>query len=138
MNSIFNYTLAEFNETSVRLHRQWINTTSPTSSESYGADLWLTIPPESSARLSASNESSYSPTVDIVVPQDASNALVNVAVVTNETSLTGLDTQQLFLPPDTNGSQALQQVLQGLADGNSSAAQQVCTSLAETPCEIAL
>ena len=27
MHEIFNYTLAEFNDTSVKLHRQWINAT---------------------------------------------------------------------------------------------------------------
>lgn len=51
MHDIFNYTLGEYNDTSVRLHRQWINTTSPTSERYKGADLYLTVPVESSARL---------------------------------------------------------------------------------------
>ena len=133
MHSVFNYTLGEYNDTSVRLHRQWINTTSPTSSLYKGADLYLTVPEGSSARLAvtpASNGTRAPPTVNIVVPstadaQDSARTL-RVTVVSNETSLTGLDTQALFLPQNgTNGTQALETALQGLADGTNVAAQQV-------------
>ncbi|KAH9902577.1 hypothetical protein C8Q73DRAFT_670858 [Cubamyces lactineus] len=128
MHDIFNYTLASYNDTSVRLHRQWINTTSPTSSTYKGADLYLTVPSGSPARLSVTpgNNGTWTPPmVDILVPGGGQNGTVRVTVVTNETSLMGLDTQRLFLPEGTNGSQALQTALQGLADGENEAAKQV-------------
>ncbi|KAI1797436.1 hypothetical protein LXA43DRAFT_984433 [Ganoderma leucocontextum] len=132
MHDIFNYTLGEYNDTSVRLHRQWINTTSPASSRYNGADLYLTVPAESSARLSVTpgNNGTWTPpTVDIIVPstadaQDSARTL-RVTVVTNETSLPGLNTQALFLQNGTNGTQGLGTALQGLADGTNVAAQQV-------------
>ena len=128
-----NYTLAEYNDTFVRLHRQWINTTSPTSSDYKGTDLYLTVPTESSARLAVTpgNNGTWTPpTVDIIIPSatDGQNTTgtLRVTFVTNETSLTGLDTQALFLPQNgTNGTQALETALQGLADGTNPAAQQV-------------
>ena len=138
MHDIFNYTLAEYNETSVRLHRRWINTT---SSEDYnGADLYLSVPVGSAARLAVTpgdNGTWTPPTVDIVVPSESGTGglngsqagIVTVKVVTNETSLAGLDTGELFLPEDTNGTLALQTALQELASGNLTAAQQVCAFL---------
>lgn len=132
MHSIFNYTLTSYNETSVRLHRQWINTTSPDSSRYLGADLYLTVPVGSPVRLAVTpgdNGTWTPPTVDIIVPASADPAqagVVTVKVVTNETSLPGLDTQRLFLPQDGNETTALQNVLQGLSDGESDAAKQVC------------
>ncbi|KAI0709912.1 hypothetical protein C8Q76DRAFT_811912 [Earliella scabrosa] len=128
MRDIFNYTLAEHNETSVRLHRRWINTTSPASAEYNGADLYLTVPPSSAVRLSVTpgyTGSCMPPTIDVVLPEGAKKGVVTVKVVTNETTLPGLNTQDLFLPESTNGTQALQTVLQGLATGNATAAQQV-------------
>ena len=129
MHDIFNFTLAEYSDTSVRLHRQWINTTSPNSSDYKGADLHLTVPAQSSARLSVTPGSSSTspPVVDIIIPPgSAGNNTIRVTVVTNETSLRGLDTEALFLPQnDTDESQALETALQGLADGSSAAAQQV-------------
>ncbi|PIL29853.1 hypothetical protein GSI_08060 [Ganoderma sinense ZZ0214-1] len=133
IHSVFNYTLGEYNDTSVRLHRQWINTTSPTSSLYKGADVYLTVPAESSARLvvtPAKNDTRNPPAVDIVVPSaadaEASARTLRVTVVTNETSLTGLDTQALFLPEnERDGTRALETALQGLADGTNVAAQQV-------------
>ncbi|KAI0366300.1 hypothetical protein BV20DRAFT_1124361 [Pilatotrama ljubarskyi] len=129
MHEIFNYTLASYNDTSLRLHRRWINTTSPESSTHKGADLFLTVPSGSSARLAVTpgNNGTWTPpTVDIIVPAGGEQgATVRVAVVTNETSLPGLDTQRLFLPESTNGSQALQTALKGLASGVSDAAKQV-------------
>ncbi|KAI0329281.1 hypothetical protein GY45DRAFT_1416531 [Cubamyces sp. BRFM 1775] len=128
MHEIFNYTLASYNDTSVRLHRQWINTTSPTSLTYKGADLYLTVPSGSPARLSVTpgNNGTWTPpTVDILVPGGGQNGTVRVTVVTNETSLMGLDTQRLFLSESTNGSQALQAALHGLADGENEAAKQV-------------
>ncbi|KAL7279357.1 hypothetical protein ACG7TL_007198 [Trametes sanguinea] len=126
MHEIFNYTLASYNDTSLRLHRRWINTTSPTSSAYNGADLYLTVPAGSAARLAVTpgNNGTWTPpTVDVLVP--AAGGTVRVAVVTNETSLVGLGTERLFLPESTNRSRALQTALQGLADGQSDAAQQV-------------
>ncbi|KAI0350022.1 hypothetical protein OH77DRAFT_1431415 [Trametes cingulata] len=128
MHEIFNYTLASYNNTSLRLHRQWINTTSPDSSTYKGADLYLTVPSGSSAQLAVTpgNNGTWTPpTVDIVVPDGGQGSTVRIAVVTNETSLPGLDTQRLFLPENTNGSQALQTALKGLASGETEAAKQI-------------
>lgn len=132
MHSIFNYTLTSYNETSVRLHRQWINTTSPDSSRYRGADLYLTVPAESPARLAVTpgdNGTWTPPTVDIIIPASADPGqagVVTVKVVTNETSLPGLVTQRLFLPENATETTALQNVLQGLSDEESNAAKQVC------------
>ncbi|RDX43809.1 hypothetical protein OH76DRAFT_1409762 [Lentinus brumalis] len=126
MHDVFNYTLADHSETSVRLHRRWINTTSPASADYNGADLYLSVPADSAARLSVtpgSNGTWIPPIVEIVVPRGGGT--VTVKVVTNETSFPGLDTEDLFLPEGTDGSQALQTALQGLASGNLTAAQQV-------------
>ena len=128
MRDIFNYTLAEYNETSVRLHRRWINTTSPASAEYNGADLYLTVPPSSAVRLAVTpgNNGSWTPpAINVVLPERTEKGVVTLKVVTNETTLPGLNTQDLFLPESTNGTQALQTVLQGLATGNATAAQQV-------------
>lgn len=128
MHDIFNYTLAGHNETSVRLHRQWINTTSPTSADYKGADLYLSVPLESAARLVVTpgdNGTWSPPVVDILVPEGGQGGIVRVQVVANETSLRGLDTEELFLGENTNGTEALKTALEGLASGNSSAAQQV-------------
>ncbi|TBU38411.1 hypothetical protein BD309DRAFT_1022886 [Dichomitus squalens] len=131
MHEIFNYTLAEYNHTSVRLHRQWINTTSPTSSDYKSADLYLTAPAGSSAQLSVTPGNTWTPpTVNIIVPSTSegqnTTSILRVTMVTNETSLTGLDVQALFLPQNgTNATQALETALQGLADGTNAAAQQV-------------
>ena len=124
--------VSAYNTTFLRLHRQWINTTSPTSSIYKGADLYLTVPENSTAQLSVTpgdNGTWTPPTVDILVPPGSSGGIVTVAVVTNETSLAGLNTEGLFLPESTNGTQALQTALVGLADGNSTAAQQVSKDL---------
>lgn len=134
MHSIFNYTLTSYNETSVHLHRQWINATSPDSSRYRGADLYMTVPVGSSARLAVTpgdNGTWTPPTVDIIVPASADPrpaGVVTVKVVTNETSLPGLDTQRLFLSQNASETSALQNVLQGLSDGESDAAKQVCSA----------
>ncbi|KAI9066083.1 hypothetical protein FKP32DRAFT_1610261 [Trametes sanguinea] len=128
MHEIFNYTLASYNDTSLRLHRRWINTTSPASAAYRGADLYLTVPAGSPARLAVTpgtNGTWAPPGVDIVVPGGSAGATVRVAVVTNETGSVGLGTERLFLPEGANGSRALQTALRGLADGESDAAKQV-------------
>ncbi|KAI0648904.1 hypothetical protein C8Q79DRAFT_903844 [Trametes meyenii] len=124
LHEIFNYAVASFNETTLRLHRQWINTTSPTSSAYKGADLYLSVPSGSPARLGVT-PGNNAPTIDILVPAGGQDGRVTVAVMTNETSLPGLDTQRLFLPESMSGSQALQTALKGLANGQSEAAKQV-------------
>ncbi|KAI0671937.1 hypothetical protein C8Q78DRAFT_806310 [Trametes maxima] len=125
LHEIFNYTVASYNETALRLHRRWINTTSPTSSIYKGADLYLSVPSGSPARLGVT-PGDAAPTIDILIPAGAQQGgTVTVAVVTNETSLPALDTQRLFLPESTNRSRALQTALKGLASGESEAAKQV-------------
>lgn len=129
MHDIFNYTLASFNSTFVRLHRQWINTTLGDAPGTFrGADLELSVPANSSAQFSVTpgNNGTWTPpTVDILVPQNASAGVVRVAVVTNETSLVGLNTQSLFLSNGTGGAEGLQTALQGLSSGENEVAKLV-------------
>ncbi|KAJ3552842.1 hypothetical protein NM688_g3936 [Phlebia brevispora] len=127
MHEIFNYTLWSYNDTFVRLHRRWINSTSENQSVFKGADLYLSVPPESPVQIAVTpgtNGSYTPPVIDILVPSNASG-IIRVAVVTNETSLLGLDTEDLFLPESGNGTQGLRTALQGLAEGGNSAADQV-------------
>ena len=129
MHEIFNYTLDSFNETFVRLHRQWINTTLGDLPSTFrGADLELSIPSNSTAQFSVtpgSNGTWTPPEIDILVPVNSTNGIVRVAVVTNETSLTGLDTQALFLSNSSVDSVGLQTALQGLSNGTNEVANQI-------------
>ena len=129
MHGIFNYTLHSYNNSFVRLHRQWINTTLGDSPGTFrGADLELSVPSNSTAQLSVTpgNNGTWTPpTIDILVPPNSTSAVVRVAVVTNETSLTGLHTQALFLTNETSGTAGLQTALQGLANGTKESAKQV-------------
>ncbi|KAF8637779.1 hypothetical protein AX17_002570 [Amanita inopinata Kibby_2008] len=127
-HEIFNYTLNEYNATSVRLHRQNINQTIDpvTGGLVYkGADLYMSIPSGSDAQLSVtpSNNGSYTPaTINILVPPGATNPTLRIRVVTNETSLVGLDPQQLFLETSQATTPAIKTALQGLNDGSNFAA----------------
>lgn len=149
MHEIFNYTLAEHSSTSVRLHRHYINSTSssitPSSSNSSrnpkplppdvfkGVDLYLSIPQGSSARLSVTpghNGTFTPPKIDIIVPHEddshsrTQSPILRVRVLTNETSLVGLDTQSLFLTQEDGSTLALQTALDGLANGTNTVANQ--------------
>ncbi|EKM58475.1 uncharacterized protein PHACADRAFT_193593 [Phanerochaete carnosa HHB-10118-sp] len=125
MHDIFNYTLDSYNSSFVRLHRKWINTTLGDPPGTFrGADLYLSIPSNSSAQFSVTNNT-WAPTVDILVPAGPSSGIVRIAVVTNETSLAGLKPQSLFLANATSGNEGLQTTLQGLANGSSEPAKQV-------------
>ena len=144
MHEIFNYTLASFSSTEVRLHRQYINssesTTAPSSSprhphphpnvpEFKSVDLILSIPSGSSAKLSVkpgTNGSFTPPTIDILLPhqrpthQGVIGAIkqtqnhVRVQVWTNETSLAGLDVDELFLTPKEANTTTIKDALQSL------------------------
>jgi len=149
MHEIFNYTLLSFSSTEVRLHRQYINSTSPATTVPLGStqshpkpfpqvfksvDLYFSIPPDSSARLSvkpSAKGTSTPPAINIILPTtgrtgksghniDASELPkrqsnhVRVQVMTNETSLVGLDVAGLFLTPEEASTQTLQTVLEGL------------------------
>ncbi|KAF8624481.1 hypothetical protein AX17_007110 [Amanita inopinata Kibby_2008] len=131
MHEIFNYTLSDYNLTSVRLHRQNINQTvdSTTGQMSYkGADLYLSIPTGSDAQLSVipSTNGTYTPPdIKILVPSGATNPVVRMRVLTNETTPLGLDAQELFLQDSEATTPAIQTALQGLNDGSNIAATQV-------------
>ncbi|TFK74714.1 hypothetical protein BDN72DRAFT_854008 [Pluteus cervinus] len=129
MHQIFNYTLASFNATTIRFHRQNINLTMTASgNEAYKtADLYLSIPESSTAQLSVRPAESVisPPTVSILIPEDATNSILRLRFVTNETSPLGLDPADVFQSPTTARNAQLRQVLQGLADGSKLAAQQV-------------
>ncbi|KAF7799662.1 hypothetical protein EIP86_010902 [Pleurotus ostreatoroseus] len=126
MHEILNYTLASYNNTSVRLHRRWINSTEEDPSVFKGADLYLDIPSGSPASLhvTPANEAASSPVISIIVPSNASG-VARVTFVTNETSLVGLDTNSLFLPEVNNGTQGLRTALNGLTGGKIAAGDQI-------------
>ena len=131
MHEIFNYTLDSFNKTFVRLHRQWINTTLGDPPSTFrGADLELSVPSNSTAKFSVvpgNNRLGKPPIIDILVPPNSTEGIVRVAVVTNETSLVGLDTQALFLSTNSsvNTSVGLNTALQGLSNGTNGVANQL-------------
>ncbi|PFH50459.1 hypothetical protein AMATHDRAFT_61004 [Amanita thiersii Skay4041] len=131
MHEIFNYTLNEFNDTSVRLHRQAINATAdPTTGEMLfkGADLYLSVPSGSDAQLSVtpSNNGTFTPpTINILVPSAATSPIIRARVVTNETSPVGFNTQDLFLEVSQGSTPGIQTALHGLSDGTNEAANQV-------------
>lgn len=130
MHEIFNYTLTSHNSTSVRLHHRYINSTSSDSPTTFkGADLYLSVPPGSDTRLSVTpgNNGSYTPpTIRILVPQSASGiSTLRVRVLTNETSLIGLNTQDLFLSEDAGTTPGIKTALNGLSNGTNEVAQQV-------------
>ncbi|PPQ63764.1 hypothetical protein CVT24_004273 [Panaeolus cyanescens] len=139
MHEIFNYTLLEHSSTAVRLHRQYINATTTSavqrnpstrskSQQSFkSVDLYLSIPPGSSVKFSVTpttNGALSPPKIDIIVPPRAISGPQNIAdtrnavrfrVVTNETSLVGFDTDDLFMTPDQGTTTTLQGVLKGLS-----------------------
>ncbi|GJE96208.1 hypothetical protein PsYK624_124020 [Phanerochaete sordida] len=129
MHDIFNYTLDSYNASFVRLHRQWLNTTLGDPAGSFrGADLYLSVPSNSSAQLSVApgtNGTWTPPTINILVPPTTASGVIRVAVVTNETVLAGLDTPSLFLANSTGGGEGLEATLQGLAAGDSDPAKQI-------------
>ena len=133
MHQIFNYTLASFTDTTVRLHRQNINLTTTASGDKVykTADLYLSIPEGSTAQLSVKPATSFTspPTVNILVPDDATNSFVRLRFVTNETTPAGLDPVDVFQNPSTARNAQLRQILQGLGDGSNPAAQQVHITL---------
>ncbi|KAF8190877.1 hypothetical protein BJ912DRAFT_315929 [Pholiota molesta] len=140
MHEIFNYTLSSFSPTEVRLHRQYINSTSTqgprgNSTQFKSVDLYLSIPPTSLARLSVRpghNGTFTPPTIDIVLPPTKSSPLnsssvlalpkppvvadniVRVRVVTNETSLVGFNPDSLFLSPQEASDPAINTAITSL------------------------
>ena len=126
MHEIFNYTVLSQNETFVRLHHRWINSTADDPSQFRGADLLLSIPTTSSARLSfqPGNNGTFAPPTIGIITCNASN-VVRFAVVTNETSLVGLNPHELFLSESANGTSGLQTTLRGLANGANFVANEV-------------
>ncbi|KAF8161426.1 hypothetical protein B0H34DRAFT_653240 [Crassisporium funariophilum] len=137
MHEIFNYTLLSHSSTEVRLHRQYINSTStssvPTQNSKHpqkplpeifkSVDLYISIPPGSSARLTVtpSNNGTFTPPkIDIVFPSHGATptpdigAHVRVKVLTNETSLVGFDSAKLFLTPEEASTDVVKGVLDAL------------------------
>ncbi|KDQ56402.1 hypothetical protein JAAARDRAFT_195047 [Jaapia argillacea MUCL 33604] len=126
MHEIFNYTLYSYNTTNIRLHRQYINTTNSSSSIYKGADLYLIAGSGTKFSVTPGNNGTYTPpTIDILVPSGSQNGTVRVKVVTNETSLAGLNPQSLFLNQSSGSTPGIQLALNGLADGSNPVADQV-------------
>jgi hypothetical protein len=141
MNPIFNYTLGKFNESSVWLHHRYINSSTASGSDSSNKDqnlhkytsLHLSVPPDESAtrfRVTP-NTVNGSPTIDIYSPMSDSNSTqirVRIRVLSNETSLDGLDSSSLFLNESQATTPGILKALQRLEDGASGigeAAEQV-------------
>jgi len=127
MHEIFNYTLTSFNATFVRLHHQYINSTGNGSTIFKGADLYLSTT-DNSTRISVTpgNNGTFAPpTINIFVPSgEHAKGTILARVLTNETSLTGLNTESLFLV-SANGTNGLSTALGGLANGTDVTADQV-------------
>ena len=122
MHEIFNYTLAEFNDTSVKLHRQWINATASGSFRT--ADLIVNAVDGAHFYVTPGNNGSYTPPrVDIIV--DEGGGTVQMLFVTNETTVLGLAPKTLFLSPENTSNPGVMTAIQGLANGSSVDAQQV-------------
>ena len=127
MHEIFNYTLEAYNSTFIRLHRRWINDTADSLNLHKGADLYLISPPESKVWFNVTPNSlnTPSPRIDILIPNRGTNSTIQVKVLTNDTSLSGLDPENLFLTPNHDQPIGLETALRRLADEASDAANQV-------------
>ncbi|KAF9477873.1 hypothetical protein BDN70DRAFT_933848 [Pholiota conissans] len=137
MHEIFNYTLSSFSATEVRLHRQYINSTSESQLGQNSrvhpkvfksVDLYLSVPPSSKARLSvhpSRNGTFTPPTIDIILPRSsqpltfgslvqARENFIRVRVVTNETTLVGFDPASLFLSEEEASDPAIKTAIASL------------------------
>ncbi|KAK7472324.1 hypothetical protein VKT23_000443 [Stygiomarasmius scandens] len=131
MNSVFNYTLGEFNESSVWLHHRYINASdsSNQNSEFKYTSLHLSTPSSSLARFSVTPNATAngSPIINIYTPSSGGSP-VRVRVLSNETSLPGLNPPALFLNESDAATPGVLTALQKLRnenDGFGEAAQQV-------------
>ncbi len=96
MHEIFNYTVAYANSTSLRLHRQWTNATADGMFK--GADLYLNTISGAQLNVTPGNNGTFSPpTVDVIMPKGQSG-VVQMRVVTNESTIQEFGTEELFLP----------------------------------------
>ncbi|KAF5357341.1 hypothetical protein D9758_005948 [Tetrapyrgos nigripes] len=139
MNPVFNYTLGAFNESSVWLHRRYINSSASVSGqdpEFKYTSLHLSIPPgnDSAARFSVTPNTTVNgaPTIDLFTSASASASnstiQVRIRVLSNETSLEGFDASSLFLNASQATTPGVLEALQRLESGTGSlgdAAQQV-------------
>lgn len=122
MHEIFNYTLAGFDETFVKLHRQWINAT--TSGAFKTADFVLNTVSGARLNVTPSNNGTFTPpTIDILV--DEGGGTIQMRFVTNETTIAGLSPEDLFLSAGNSTSPGVSKAVLGLANGTSANAQQV-------------
>jgi hypothetical protein len=125
MHEIFNYTLNSFNSTFVRLHHQYINSTGIGSNIFKGADLYLsTTDNKTKISVTPGNNGTFTPPKINILVQAGGTGTILARVLTNETSLTGFDTESLFMPA-TGGNNGLSTALQGLANGTDATANQV-------------
>lgn len=124
MHEIFNYTLADFNETSVKLHRQWINAT--TSGAFKTADFVLNTVSGAHLNVTPGNSSTFMPpTIDILVGEGGGT--IQMRFVTNETTIAGLSPKELFLSDGISTTLGVSTAVQGLANGTN--AQQVSSRI---------
>ena len=124
MHEIFNYTVAHANATSLRLHRQWINSTADGTFK--GADLYLDVISDAQINVTPGDNGTFTPpTVNVIVPE-GSSGVVQMRVLTNESTIPGISTGDLFLPAGlSNQTDGLNRALKGLANGTDINAQQV-------------
>ncbi|THU89762.1 hypothetical protein K435DRAFT_728809 [Dendrothele bispora CBS 962.96] len=132
MNSVFNYTLGEFNETSVWLRHRYINASSSSNqTQNYKyTSLHLSVPSSSPARFSVTPNTTVNgaPTINIYSSTQDTDFQVRIRVLSNETSLVGLNPSTLFLTEGDATTPGVLVALQRLRNGSSGladAAQQV-------------
>ncbi|EJT96835.1 hypothetical protein DACRYDRAFT_119881 [Dacryopinax primogenitus] len=119
MHEIFIYTLQSYNSTHFRLHQPWINGTEALIVELQTAsNVWFNVTP-------GSNALSRPPTIEIRLNDSTLPGIAAWKVPCNETSLTGLDTDGLFLFNTTSNNTALRDALVGLHNGSDQNAQEV-------------
>ena len=124
MHEIFNYTLASFNSTSIRLHRQWINATSDGSFR--GADLWLNARSGVMLDVIPGNNGTFTPPNININVNGSGGGIAQLRVLTNETSLEGLSPKDLFLPEGSGSTAAINTALENLSNATNHNAQEVC------------
>ena len=123
MHEIFNYTLESYNSTSVHLHRQWINATGDGAFK--GADLYLQARSGVMLEVIPGNNGIFTPPTININVNESDGGIVQLRVLTNETSLVGLSSSDLFLPEGGGSTAEINTALEGLSSGANSNAQEV-------------
>ena len=104
--TVFNYTLGDYNSSSVTLHRAWINGT-------YAMDFTMQATSNVTFNVTPSTNGSYTPPSINIIKTSSGTAVVTATTVCNETSLEGLSTSQIFLPSNSANATVSSDLLNG-------------------------